>query len=292
MKPAPFEYHAPSKVADAVGLLSEHGDDAKALAGGQSLVPMLALRLARFDHLVDLGRIDELRGVERADGVLRVAAMTPQADAERDPTVAASVPLLSRALPLIGHFQIRNRGTIGGSVAHADPASELPAVAVALGAEMEVSSRSGTRTIAADDFFVGTWTTALAPDDLLTAVRFPAWSGRVGFAIEEVTRRSGDLALAGVACAVALDPDDVIERVGLALLGMGPTPVRARAAESALSGASPSDDDVGEIAELAVADTSPVDDVHASGAYRKKVGAHLVRLALDRALAEARSVRA
>ena len=292
MKPAPFEYHAPSKVADAVGLLSEHGDDAKALAGGQSLVPMLALRLARFDHLVDLGRIDELRGVERANGVLRVTAMTPQADAERDPTVAETVPLLARALPLIGHFQIRNRGTIGGSVAHADPASELPAVAVALGAEMEVSSRSGTRTIAADDFFVGTWTTALAPDDLLTAVRFPAWSGRVGFAIEEVTRRSGDFALAGVACAVALDPDDVIERVGLALLGMGPTPVRARAAESALSGASPSDDDVGEIAELAVADTSPVDDVHASGAYRKKVGAHLVRLALDRALAEARSVRA
>jgi aerobic carbon-monoxide dehydrogenase medium subunit len=183
MKPAPFDYHAPTSVSEAVELLSQFGDDAKVLAGGQSLVPMLALRLARFDHLVDLGRITELRQIERSNGTLRVGAMVPQAAIERNPDVAAVSPLLARATPLIGHFQIRNRGTVGGSLAHADPAAEYPAVALALDVDLEVAGASGSRRVAAQDFFLSTWTTVLAPDELLVAINFPIWAGRVGFSI-------------------------------------------------------------------------------------------------------------
>ncbi len=199
MKPAPFEYHAPETVDDVLGLLAEHGDEAKVLAGGQSLVPMLALRLTRFEHLVDLNRVPELAGFARDNGTLVVRAGTRQRVMERAPEIAAAVPLLAQATPLIGHFQIRNRGTVGGSLAHADPASEYPAVAVALGAELELAGPGGARRrVAADDFFVGTWTTAAEPDELLVAARFPVWPGSSGFAIEEVARRHGDFALAGV----------------------------------------------------------------------------------------------
>jgi carbon-monoxide dehydrogenase medium subunit len=176
VKPAPFEYHAPERTDEAVGLLAEHGDEAKPLAGGQSLVPMLALRLTRFEHLIDLNRVDELRGIERVDGVVTVAAMTRQAELERS-GAAGDVPLLALATPLIGHFQIRNRGTVGGSIAHADPAGELPAVALALNAELAITAPSGTRSVPAADFFIGTWETCLQPDELLTGVRFPVWQG-------------------------------------------------------------------------------------------------------------------
>ena len=180
MKPARFEYHAPSTVADVLALLHEHGDEAKPLAGGQSLVPMLALRLTRFEHLIDLNRVPELQGVKTTNGSITVGGMTRQASVGRDRQVADGVPLLARATPLIGHFQIRNRGTLGGSLAHADPASEYPAVAMALRAQFEVASTAGQRTVVADDFFVSTWTTALEDDELLVAVHFPVWSGRVG----------------------------------------------------------------------------------------------------------------
>ena len=197
MKPAPFEYHAPESLADVTALLAEHGDEAKVLAGGQSLVPMLALRLTRFEHIIDLNRVDELRGVERANGTLTVKSMTRQAAVEHDTAAGEAVPLLAEALPLIGHFQIRNRGTVGGSIAHADPASELPAVALALDAELEVAGANGTRRVPAADFFLGTWTTSIGEDEILSAVHFPVWQGRTGFAVEEVARRSGDFALAG-----------------------------------------------------------------------------------------------
>ena len=236
MKPAPFDYHAPESVADVVGLLGEHGDEAKVLAGGQSLVPMLALRLTRFEHLVDITRVEELHGIARSNGSLRIASATPQAVAEHEPLVAAAVPLLGRAIPHIGHFQIRNRGTVGGSLAHADPASELPAVALALDATFEATGPSGAREIAASEFFVGTWTTALGDDEVLVATRFPVWEGRVGFGFGEVARRSGDFALAGVAAAVALDDDDRIERVAVGLFGVSSTPVRATSTEAALTG--------------------------------------------------------
>src|SRR5665213_491031 len=172
MKPAPFEYHAPETIDEVLALLVEHGDEAKVLAGGQSLVPMLALRLTRFEHLVDLNRVGELSGFSRENGALVVRAATRQRVMERDAEIASVVPLLARATPLIGHFQIRNRGTVGGSLAHADSASEYPAVALALGAEFEAHSTRGVRRIAAREFFVSRWETALEEDEILARVRF------------------------------------------------------------------------------------------------------------------------
>ncbi|MBV8949547.1 MAG: FAD binding domain-containing protein, partial [Actinobacteria bacterium] len=217
MKPAPFEYHAPDSVGDVVGLLAEHGDEAKPLAGGQSLVPMLALRLTRFEHLVDLNRVAALRGVSRNGDTLTVRSMTTQAFVERDAGVARAVPLLARATPLIGHSQIRNRGTVGGSLAHADPASEYPAVALALDASFELASRSGATRVPATDFFQGTWQTCIEPDQVLAAVHFPVWEGRCGFACDEVARRAGDFALAGAVVAVQLDDAGSVRRAAIGL---------------------------------------------------------------------------
>jgi carbon-monoxide dehydrogenase medium subunit len=289
MKPAAFEYHAPESIADVTALLAEHGDDAKVLAGGQSLVPLLAMRLTRFPHLVDLNRVDELRGIERRNGTLTIKAMTRQAVAEHDGAVAEASPLLARALPYIGHFQIRNRGTVGGSIAHADPASELPAVALALDAEMEVAGNGSTRRIPATEFFESTWTTTLEPEEVLTAVHVPVWSGNCGFVVDEVARRSGDFALTGVVCGVEVDGSGKVARSAIGLFGMGPTPIRASEAEAALTGSTPGDGDLEEIGRLAAAACSPSEDVHASAEYRTHVGAHLVKRALDRALGEARS---
>ena len=287
MKPAPFEYHAPETLADVIALLAEHGDDAKVLAGGQSLVPMLALRLTRFEHIIDLNRVDELRGVERANGTLTVKSMTRQS-VEHDAAAGAAVPLLAEAIPLIGHFQIRNRGTVGGSIAHADPASELPAVALALDAELEIAGAGGSRRVPAADFFLGTWTTSIESEEILAAVHFPVWQGRSGFAVEEIARRSGDFALAGVVAGVELNEAGAVTRSAIAFLGMAPTPVRAHAAEQALNGTSPKGAELAEIGRLAVGDTEPTADVHASAEYRQHVGAHLVERALDRAMGAAR----
>lgn len=286
MKPATFEYHAPEGVADALAVLAEHGDEAKPLAGGQSLVPMLALRLTRFEHLVDLNRVEALSSVEQRNGALVVGAMTRQATLERSDATAA-VPLLRLAAPLIGHFQIRNRGTVGGSVSHADPAAELPAVTLALDAELEIASTTGTKRVAASDFFVGTWETSLQGDELLTAIHFPVWTGQCGFAIDEVARRHGDFALTGAACGVEVGGDDTITRAAIALLGMGSTPIRASEAEAALVGSTAASQDLGEIAQLAVRDLDPPADIHASGDYRRAVGAHCVERAITRSVAEA-----
>jgi len=248
---------------------------------------MLALRLTRFEHLVDLNHVSELSSVERDNGTLVVGAMARQCSIERN-EVAQAVPLLTRAIPLIGHFQIRNRGTVGGSIAHADPAGELPAIALALDAEMEIASSGGTRRVEARDFFAGTWTTTIEPDELLVAIRFPVWSGRCGFAIDEVARRMGDFALTGVGCGVELDDAGAVRRAAISLLGMGPTPLRADAAEAALVGTTPVAADLSAAAELAVRDLDPPVDVHASAAYRTSVGAHVVERALSSALEEAR----
>ena len=230
MKPAPFEYHAPDTADEAAAALAELGDEAKVLAGGQSLIPMLALRLAVFDHLVDVGRIDALQGIERRDGEVWIGAATTEAAVERSPEVAAAVPLLARATPFIGHTQIRNRGTVGGSLAHADPAAEYPAVALALDAELDVLSTRGPRTIAAAEYFTGLWSTAMEPDELLTGVRLPLWAGRCGWAVEELARRHGDYAIAGAVVGVELGGDDRIRRAAVGLIGLASTPVRAAAA--------------------------------------------------------------
>ncbi|MCV7117558.1 FAD binding domain-containing protein, partial [Mycobacterium nebraskense] len=192
MKPAAFEYHRPDTIDDAVGLLAELGDDAKILAGGQSLVPMLAMRLAYFDHLIDISRLPELQGIERRGDELWIGAGTTEAAVGANEEVRQSVPLLTRVTPFVGHFQIRNRGTLGGSIAHADAAGEYPAVALTLDAVMEVQSPRGRREIAAADFFAGVWETTMESDEVLTGVRFPVWNGRCGFAVEEFSRRHGD----------------------------------------------------------------------------------------------------
>ena len=288
MKAAPFEYHRPDSVADATALLAELGDDAKAIAGGQSLVPMLAMRLSIFEHLVDIGRLDEMKGVERRDGHLWVGGGTTEAAVEHHPEVAVDVPLLARSTPLIGHLQIRNRGTVGGSVAHADPAAEYPAVVLALDAELEATSAAGRRVIAARDFFTGLWTTALGPAELLTGIRFPVWDGRTGFAVRELTRRHGDFAIAGTALAVQLDDDDRVTRCGIGLFGLGSTPTRATVAEQSVSGRTPTEISAEEVGRLAVADLEDVPhDLNGSASYRKRVGAAMVERAWQAAIAEA-----
>jgi carbon-monoxide dehydrogenase medium subunit len=286
MKPAPFDYAAPRSVDEATALLAQHGDEAKVLAGGQSLVPVLALRLARPSVLVDINRVDGLTDISRDNGALRVGAGTRHATLERDESVARDVPLLARTAPLIGHFQIRNRGTIGGSLAHADSAAEWPAVAVALDAELEIARGAETRREAAADFFVSTFMTTLEAEDLLVAVRFPVWGPGSGFAVEELARRSGDFAIAGVVCGVQIDSGR-INRASVALLGMASTPVRARSVEQQLVGQSVDGLDLAELGEAAVSDLDPPDDIHASGSYRKRVGATLVSRALARATEEA-----
>ena len=291
MKPAPFSYHRPETLTEAVGTLAAFGDEAKVLAGGQSLVPVMALRLGRFGHIVDLGQVSALRYVRDDGGSIAVGAMTTHAAAGRDPLVAGSVPLLARAIPFIGHFQIRNRGTVGGSCAHADPAAEIPAVAVTLDAEMEAAggAQERTRRIPAAEFFASTYTTTLEPDEVLTSLRFPVWPCRTGFAIREFARRSGDFALAGALCAVTLDAGGRIERAAIGLLGLGAVPVRASQAEQAITGAAPGDLDMTATGLLAVADTDPPDDVHATSAYRRRVGAAMAAQALTAAVTEAQT---
>ena len=287
MKPAPFEMHLPTSVSEVVALLDEHGDLAKPIAGGQSLVPMMSLRLASFEHLIDLNGVSELNQVSVSGDSLRIGAMVRQSTAEHDPQIVKSAPLVAKAIPHIGHFQIRNRGTVGGSIAHADPSSELPAVALALDATIEAVGPNGSREIAAKDFFVSTWETSLIDGEILTGVRFPIWSGKCGFVVEEVARRHGDFALVGVAAAVQVDGSKVM-KAAIALFGVGGTPVRASEAEQALiaGGISADLDAVGKLAAMNLA---PSDDVHASGEYRKSVAATIVARAIAKALKEAQS---
>jgi carbon-monoxide dehydrogenase medium subunit len=286
VKPAPFDYHVAESVSDVVGLLTALGDGAKVLAGGQSLVALLNLRLAKFDALVDIGRVDALRHIERADGVVAVGAMVRQCDVEEDATLAASVPLLAAATPLIGHFQIRSRGTVGGSIAHADPAAEYPAVALALDAELEIAGPRGTRTVTAAEFFTGMWSTALEADELLVAVRFPVWPGVSGFAVEEVARRHGDFAIAGAAVGVTV-ADGHVTRATVALFAMAGTPIRSAAAEAALVGRSVAAANSRELGVLATESLEPPEDIHASTELRRRIGATVVARAVDRAIKEA-----
>jgi carbon-monoxide dehydrogenase medium subunit len=291
VKPAPFELHRPTTVDQAVGLLTTHGDEAKPLAGGQSLVPVMALRLARFEHLVDLTTVPDLRGVRRDGDHLVIGATTTQADVLADPLVAAHAPLVARATAHIGHFQIRNRGTIGGSLAHADGAAEYPATVLALDAGLEATGPAGTRRIPAGAFFLGPFTTALEPDEILTAVRVPVADDRSGFAVEELARRRGDFALAGAVVAVHLDGSGAVDRAALALFGIGSVPVRAAAAEAALLGTPAGAVDPGAVGALAASELDPVGDVHASADYRRSVAGVVVTRALARALEEASHAR-
>lgn len=280
MKPPPFEYSAPTTLEEALALLQEHGEDARPLAGGQSLVPLLSLRLARPSHLVDLAGIRQLGSIVGDGDHLVMGAMVREGAAERHHEVRRLAPLLAEALPLIGHPAIRSRGTIGGSLAHADPAAELPAVAVILDAELVAQSRDrGQRTIKAADFFTGFFSTALEPDEILTEVRIPRPVAGTGSAIEEVARRHGDFAMVGAAAVVRVEGGKIAE-ARMVLTGVSGIPVRVTAAETALTGADPTEEAFTEVAGQAARTLSPPADVHGSAAYRRHLAAVLMRRTL------------
>ena len=281
MKPAPFAYLSAETPEDAVAALVEYGDDATVLAGGQSLVPMLNMRLARPAVLVDVNGLRELDAIE-LDGVLTIGALTRQAAVERSPEVAANAPLLTEAMRYVGHAAIRNRGTVGGNAAHGDGASELPAVLVALDAELVALGEAGTRAIAADDFFVTHYTTAL-DRELLTHVRIPRLPATSRTAFIEVARRHGDFALVGVAASLELDEGGACRAARIALSGVGGAPVRARGAEALLAGAVVGDELLGEIEQSVRSEVEPAPDVHATAGYRRRVAGAIVRRAVARA---------
>jgi CO/xanthine dehydrogenase FAD-binding subunit len=288
VKPPPFDFSAPETLEEALTLLAELGDDARPLAGGQSLIPLLSLRLARPSHLIDISRISTLQRVQSDDGHVVIGAMVRERAAEADERVQRQAPLMAAALPLIGHSAIRSRGTIGGSLAHADPAAELPAVALALDAEIVAeSSARGRRAIAASEFFKGFFTTALEPDEILISVRIPAPPAGSGSAFEEVARRHGDFAMVGVAGTVRLDGGTIAE-ARVVLTGVSDTPLRAAEAETLLAGAEPADDVFAEAAAQAAKSLAPPSDVHATSAYRRHVAEVLIRRCMKKASERAR----
>lgn len=288
MKPPPFDYFDPSTLGEAVSLLKEHEGEAKILAGGQSLMPLLNMRLARPGVLIDVNKVAELDYIRESDGWLAIGATTSERAVERSALVNSRQPLLHAATCLIGHPQIRNRGTIGGSLAHADPAAEYPAVAVALDAELRAVGPDGDRIVKASDFFVTYLTTALEPTEVLTEVRLPALAERSGWSCMEIARRHGDLALAGVALTVTLEGGGNCSEARIALFGVGPTPIRAREAEQLLIGEKPGEklfEQVGQKASEEI--DEPLSDIHASAQYRQHLAQVLTRRALTEAVARA-----
>lgn len=289
MKPAPFDYVRPGSLDEAIAALDEGGADAKPLAGGQSLIPAMNFRLAQPSLLVDLGGLEELRGVlpgaadgaaPDVDGGLRIGAMTTQRTVERSALVSERAPLLAEAMHWVAHPQIRNRGTIGGSLAHADPAAELPAVMLALDAELTLRGPAGTRRVPAREFYVGLFATALEPGELLVSVSLPGRAPRERSAFEEVSRRHGDFALAGAAVSVATAEDGAVERAAIALFSVGDGPILSKTGAEALVGRRLGDDSIAEAAAATAAALDPPADIHASSEFRR----HLVRVLTDRAL--------
>ena len=285
MKPPPFDYARAGSVQHAVALLAEHGDDAKVIAGGQSLMPMLAFRMATPGLLIDIGSIAALRRITLDDRGVTLGALVRWVDIEKHPQLGGAHPLLVEAVRHVAHYQIRNRGTVGGSLAHADPAAELPGIALACDAEIEVAGPNGERTISAADFFVDSLTTALAADEVIVSIRLPAWKSCRCWAFEEFARRRGDFALAGVALFYdvaegrAMDPH-------IAAIGVGATPLRLTAAEQALAGKAVAQAAIRKAVSAATSSIDPPGDIHAPGDYRRA----LLGVLLERALARASGV--
>jgi len=287
MKPVPFEYHRPASLAETFDLLDRYGDDGRLLAGGQSLVPALNLRLAAPRAVIDINRIPDLDAIRvTADGLV-IGALARQEALERSPLVREHAPLIASALPHVGHSAIRTRGTIGGSLALADPAAELPACAVALGATIRAGRRGGTRDIPADEFFRGLYTTALAPGEIVTEILVPRPAAGWRWGFDELARRHGDFALAGVAAGARVE-SGVVAESRLVFFGVGTRPVRARRAEAALAGGRADAEALAAAGRALDADLDPPGDVHGSPALRR----HLARVLLARVvgrLVEARS---
>jgi CO/xanthine dehydrogenase FAD-binding subunit len=285
MKPPPFEYRDPSTIDETVSVLQQYGDDAKVLAGGQSLMPLLNFRLARPTAVVDINGVKELDYLRREDGWLAIGALVRQRTAELSELVTDSCPLLAEALPFIGHFQIRNRGTIVGSLAHADPAAELGAVALALGAEIRINGPDGNRIVPAQQFFVSYLTTAMAPNELVVEARFPTARPRTGYAFTEFARRHGDFALVGVAAVIEQDQAQRCSDVRLAFTGIGSVPLLFTDEKSQLRGAPLTLETMNGLAEEVAASLSPESDIHASGEYRRELARVLAERALSAAAA-------
>ncbi|MDH3298684.1 MAG: xanthine dehydrogenase family protein subunit M [Gemmatimonadota bacterium] len=283
MKPGPFEYVRPASVEEAIAALEDGGYDAKPLAGGQSLIPAMNFRLAQPAVLVDLEDLDELRGIRaREDGGLIIGAMTLHRELERSTLVAERAPLVAEVMPWIAHPQIRNRGTVGGSLAHADPAAELPSVMQVLDAVLHVRGPDGGRTIPVDEFYLGLFTTALEPGELLTAIEIPPLPAGATCAFEEVSRRHGDFALAGVAVVVETGADGAVARARMSLLSVGDGPVLAERTMASLVGRALSAESIRDAAAITAEDLDPPSDIHASAAFRRHLAGVLTHRALDR----------
>lgn len=288
MKPAEFDYVRPTTISGAVDVLASEPDDARVLAGGQSLVPLMNFRLAAPGLLVDINRIDELNHIEQRDGGVAIGAIARQADAEASPIVRSACPLVADALHYVGHPQLRNRGTVVGSLAHHDPAAELPAVAVALNARMTLVGPAGQRLVDADEFFTSHFTTAAEADELLTEAWFPAQGSGVGSAFVEIARRPGDFAIVGVAAVLEVS-DDTVTAARVAVSGMGARPIRCVAVEATVTGRPAVDESFARAATVVPdeARLSPSDDVHATASYRRSVMPVLIESALAKAAARA-----
>jgi CO/xanthine dehydrogenase FAD-binding subunit len=277
MKPAPFDYHRPATLDEALALLERYEGDAKVLAGGQSLIPLMNMRLARPSALIDLERIGELGGLSFDGGRLRIGAMTRHAEIERSSAVRERIGILSDAMPFVGHLAIRSRGTFGGSLAHADPAAELPALVTLFDATFTIAGTAGARDVPWNEFFVTYLTSSLEPHEILTAVTLTPAPRAAGWNFHEIARRHGDFALAGCAVLAELDAGgEAIARARVALFGVDATPVRLLEAEPAFAGRTAADPAIDEIAAAAAAKLEPATDVHGSSAFRRDVARRLI----------------
>jgi carbon-monoxide dehydrogenase medium subunit len=280
MKPAPFDYVLATSIEHALELKAEHGDEARFLAGGQSLIPAMNFRLARPAVLIDINRVAELSGVDHSGGDIRLGAMTRYCALERDADFLKACPLFADALPHIAHVAIRNRGTVGGNLSHADPASELPAVAMAMGARMRIRSSRGARELRAADFFVGLLTTDIQVDEMLVEIALPKMPPRSGSCFTELARRRGDFALAGVAAIISLDDDERCADLRLALCGVGETPVDASEVAASLIGQKCTEAAIEAVAADVQKALQPLGNVHASPQYQRHIAGVLTRRAI------------
>lgn len=283
MKPPRFDYAAPATIADAVALLAAHGGDAKPIAGGQSLMPVLAFRLAAPRLLVDIGKLDELKRIEIAATGTRLGARVRWVDIERNEALAAAQPLLAAAMKHVAHYQIRNRGTVGGSLAHADPAAEMPGIAVTLDATLRIVGSRGERTVSAGAFFTGALSTVLEPDELIVDVMLPAWPATRRYGFEEFARRKGDFALAGAAVFYDLDARGCAVNTHVGVIGAFDRPRRLPTVEAAIDGRVVDATVIAAAAAATSAAVEPFDDIHASAAYRRALAGTMVERALQHA---------
>lgn len=291
MIPAAFEYHAPSSLAEATALLARLGEDAKVLSGGQSLIPLMKLRLASPTHLVDINGIPGLTGIRETDGVLRIGALTRESELEESTLVRERYPLLYETSRVIADPLVRNLATVGGNLAHADPANDHPATMLALGAEIVAAGPRGQRRISITSFFTGPFATALAPDEILSEIRVPMPAARSGGAYVKLERKVGDFATAAVAAQLTLSLGGTVEQVGIGLTNVGLTPIKATGAEASLRGKRPDDAAIREAATQAAAASEPVEDLRGSVEYKRDLVRVLTARALRRALARAQGGR-